>query len=237
MSAVKDEPMEQENAWPLQLEFQKELPKIVLSFEDDLEGALAAMDRYLDQQPPDSVRKSLLGWKGLFYLEHGRYEDAIRVFRLADEMNVLDDAQNFLTKDGLAKALIGVPDLNGAYDVLTQAVAEVAFPWGLLRLHVELSNVAASTGRPMPSETRTRLSQIAQYYGVDPLPEGEDAAALVHWLSDIVDACEARDKELSTAFRRAESQAEKERLVAEFLEEVDVPHFRERAKARLTRRP
>ena len=225
--------MEQEETWADEREFQKELPKIVLSYESDLDGALAAMDRYLDRQPPIAVRKSLLGWKGTFYRDHGRYEEAIRMYRLSDEIKIPDDLQNFITKDGLARALIGLPDLNGAYEVLTQAVDEVVFPWGSLRLHSELSNVAASTGRPLPSDTRVKLLRIAQYYGINALPDGEDAAALVGWLSDIVNGCEERDDVLEAALRRAESDAEKERLVAEFLDEVEVPHFRERAKARL----
>ena len=103
----------------------------------------------------------------------------------------------------------------------------------LLWLMRPLVDVADKTGRPLPSTIRAKLLQITQYYGIDALPDGEDAAALVGWLSDLVNACEAHDDVLDAALRRAESDAEKERLVAEFLEEVEVPHFRERAKARL----
>ncbi len=227
--------MTEDTISPLEVEFRAELPRILRMSDSDLDGALAAMDRYLDREPSSSFRKSLLAWKGRFYLEHKRYEDAVRVLRLADGSQASSDLQTFNTKLDLATALKESHDKDGAYEVLMTGLVEVGDAVLSLRLLRALVDVAASTGRSMPTSTGRSLQRVAQFYGMDPLPEEEDSAALVVWLDDLARDCGVRFDHLRCAVRRAETAAEKERLVAEYIESVSIPYFKEQAKDALRR--
>jgi tetratricopeptide (TPR) repeat protein len=214
--------------------FEAELVQILRTSDNDLEAALAALDRYLDQAPPPMFRKGLLTWKGRFYIEHKRYDDAVRVLRVADALQSRSDAANFITKADLAKALEEGGDPQEAYTVLIAALNEIEDPPCLLKLLCDLVRVTATTGQAMPPRAEVALSRAKQFYGFDDSPEGDLAAEAVLVEGLAHDASVLFDR-LYFALKRAESTAEKIRLVEEYIDCVTVPYFIKVAEERLQR--
>lgn len=150
--------------------FEAELPQILRLSDSDLEGALAALDRYLDQAPPPAFQKALLAWKGRFYLEHAKYDDAIRELQTADAIQIPDELQNFNTKTDLARALTGAGHPQEAYTALTEALNETEDPRFLLMLLGDLMMVRSNLNLALPARAQIALSRVKQFFGIDDQP-------------------------------------------------------------------
>lgn len=132
----------------LEQQYRAQLPQILRAAGGDLEAALAVLDRYLEQAPPRRLKKSLLTWKGLFYSEHGRHDDAVRELRAADELRGAGELAHFNTKIDLARALEKSGDPREAYAVLTEALDEIEAPDLLVNLLLALVRVGALVATP-----------------------------------------------------------------------------------------
>lgn len=118
----------------LERQFETELPRILALSEDDLEAAVAAIDRYLVQAPALGVKKSLLAWKGRLYLEHERHDAAACELQAADGLRSPDDLKNLNVKMDLAEALEKCGNLQGAHAVLITGLKEIQTPQARLKL-------------------------------------------------------------------------------------------------------
>jgi hypothetical protein len=213
----------------LERQFQDELPQICMVADVDLLAALVALDGYLGQTPPDKLKKSLLTWKGLFYLEHGMHDDAVRELRAADALNRADELSNFNTKFDLAKALELGGNPREAYAVLTAAVEEIHGPDlvpGLLRA---MARIAASAGLSVPPCAEAALNRVSLHYGLD-APPPADLAAVMARVADLVEGASARFSMLEDALKEADEQAQKIRLIEEYLDRATVPYYRHLAE-------
>lgn len=220
---------------PLKRHFQDELVQIMLGSENDLEGAITALDRYLAQAPDRDLQKSLLSWKGRFYVEHQRYDDAIRVLRIADGLHLRGDFDlgNFNVKSDLAIALEQRGDLQEAYVVWTAALDEMVAPWLLLHVLAALAPLSSHLSQPMPPRSEEALHLVKQYYGFDH-PLGANLPAEVARVNELVDSSEDFGH-LEYTVRKAESLAAKIGLVEAFLEEAIVPLYKREAEDLLQR--
>ena len=227
MSAEDEHETDEPSA--LEQQYRAQLPQILRAAGDDLEAALAALDRYLEQAPPRRLKKSLLTWKGLFYSEHGRYDDAVRELRAADELRGAGELAHFNTKIDLARALEKGGDPREAYAVLTAALDEIEAPDLLVNLLLALVQVASGTGQALPPRAEATLSRVTQHYGIDE-PTGADLAAEAVRVAELVRGASVRFTSLQDALQRAETPAERVALVEEYLEGVTVPRFKKLAE-------
>jgi hypothetical protein len=229
-----DSELEMNERSALERQYLDELPQILVTSEDDLGAAVAALDRYLSQAPPPKLQKSLLAWKGHFYLEHGMYDDATRVLQVADRLNTQDDLQNFNTKFDLAEALEKGTDPQGAYAVLTAGLDEIKEPSLLLNILHALVRLMSSSAQSMPLHADAALSRAKEFYGIEDPSTGDLPAETVR-VAELVHDAGVRFNRLRAALRGAESPAEKVGLVEEYLNGVTVPRFKQLAEDLLRR--
>jgi tetratricopeptide (TPR) repeat protein len=172
---------------PLGLKYRAELPDILRASDNDLDAAIAALDRYLEQAPPPAFQKALLTWKGRFYVEYQRYDDAVRVLREADALQGESDMQSFCTRSDLAKALEGMGNPQEAYAVLIAALEEIDELDLLIKLLRDVAGVASNSGLPVPPRAEDVLNRVKELYGVDESPSAGVAAEMVH-VADVLAA-------------------------------------------------
>jgi tetratricopeptide (TPR) repeat protein len=225
-----DDALEADENSALERQFQAELPKIVIASDNDLEAAVAAIEHYLDQAPSRELRKSLLTWKGRFYLEHGRHDDAARELRAADEIKLPDDLKNLNTKRDLADALERGGDPRQAYAVLTAALDEIDAPDLLLDVLQALVRLTSSRGQAMPPGADAALSRAKQFYGIDPSHAAGDLPAETERVAELVRDASVRFTRLQHSLAQAEGPAERVALVKEYLACITVPCFKQRAE-------
>jgi tetratricopeptide (TPR) repeat protein len=215
---------------PLKRQFRSELVQIIRGSQHDLEGALAALDRYLAQDPPPDFQKSLLSWKGRFYVEHKRYDDAVRVLRIADGLHVPGDIdlENYNVKFDLSTALEERGDPQEAYVVLTALLNEIEAPslMGVLLPH--LVRVSSRLGQPMPPRSEEALRLMKQFYGLDHPPEADLREEAVR-LDELVRADSVRFSRLHLALGEVENTAKRIRMVEKYLKRVRVPYYKREA--------
>lgn len=230
-----DEQPETGGKTALEREFELEIPRILRMSDSDLEGALAALDYYLERNPHAAFRNALLAWKGGFYLEHERYDDAIRELQAADALHIPNDLHNFNTKFNLAQAL----DMGGkseeAYAVLITALNEIEDPALLLDLLPALAWLSSSLGHALPARAHFALSQGKQCYGIDDEHELLDLHAEITRVTDLKHEASVRYDQLYLAICDAEGTAEKVRLAEAYIQDVRVPYFKGLAENLLAR--
>ncbi|MEZ4297825.1 MAG: hypothetical protein R3B70_22910 [Polyangiaceae bacterium] len=209
----------------LELEYRAELPKILIAADRDLDAALRALDRYLRRAPPLGLKKAILAWKGRFYLEHGRYDEAVRELRAADGLEVQDDLKNFNTKVDLAKALEKAGDTQGAHSVLTAALAETSEPSLLLKLLDLLVQVSVRSRLPLPSGAEMALSRAKQFYGLDQVLS-VDLSTDTARLAGLVHDDSVRLTRLHQSLSRAKTPGRRASLVRKYLAGATVPYFK-----------
>lgn len=230
-----DDEQEMYELSPLGLQYRAELPRILLLSDSDLEGALAALDHYMDRAPPPAFQKALLNWKGRFYLEHAKYDDAIRELRAADAIQIPDDLKNSITKSELALALEKKGDAVEAYAVLTKALNEIEIPSLLLDLLPALVRVGSSLGQALPAGAQVALRRAKEFYGIDDqhaLPDLCDEIARVEALKH---EASVRYDALHRAVRQAESIDEQVALIEAYINKITVPYFKQLAQNLLQR--
>jgi tetratricopeptide (TPR) repeat protein len=218
----------------LEQEYLDQLPQICMAADGDLAGALAALDRYLAQAPPRTLKKRLLTWKGLFYLEHEKYDDAVRELRAADAIDDAEELATFNTKFELAKALELGGDPEEAYAVLVAAMDEIDAPGLHLDLLRALAQVSPSAGLPLPVGAEAAFHRVKHHHGIDE-PASADLASEIVRVADLVHDASVRCTFLHDALREAESQPQKVALIEEYLGEVTVPYYRRLAEDLLHR--
>lgn len=220
---------------PLGQQYRAELLSILVRSESDLEGALAAMDYYLAQNPPPAFQNALLAWKGLFYIEHGRYDDAVQVLRAADALRVPDDQHNFITKYNLAKAL----DLGGhpeeAYSVIVQALNEIDTPSLLFDLLPALASFCSTLDHALPERAELALRRGKAFYGIDDQDAMPDLMSEIWRATDLKSEAAAGYGELERGVRETESLDEKLGLIDIYLRDVKVPFYKGLAENLLRR--
>jgi hypothetical protein len=214
---------------PLGLKYRAELLDILRASDSDLNAAIAALDRYLDQSPPPAFQKALLAWKGRFYLEHHRHEDAVRVLRVSDALPGQCDLANANTKLDLATALELSGDPGGALAVLIAALEEIDELGLLIKFLREVARVASSSDPTVPPRAEAALSRVKELYGVDDSPSAGFAAEVVR-VADVLQHDWVRFSMLRDALKEAEHQAHKVRLIEEYLARVTVPQYRQLAE-------
>lgn len=219
----------------LEQQYQAELPQILMESDENLELAIEALDRYLARNPPADFQKNLLTWKGRFYLEHERYEDAIRELRAADELPFSHELANFNTKFDLAIGLENSGDLRGAYTVLTKALNEIEAPSLFLNLLAPLARLAADLDLAMPARSQAALKLAKQFYGIDSWPEEEELSIEVPRLLELVRDASAGYGHLHVVLPQIESPAERVELVEAYLDGVSIPYFKGLAENLLRR--
>lgn len=214
----------------LEREFEKDIVRILRLSESDLEGALAGIDYFLERNPHPAFQNALLAWKGLFYSEHGRYDDAIRELRAAEELRGISDLQNFNTKHDLAKAL----DLGGhpeeAYSIILKALNEIESASLLFDLLPALAWFCSSLGQAPPERAEVALRRGKVFYGID------DEGALPDLISEIVRATDLKREaserygELERALRATENETKKLALIDAYVQDVKVPYYKRLAE-------
>jgi tetratricopeptide (TPR) repeat protein len=223
-----DHELDENGLSALERQFRAELVEIMLGSENDLEGAIAALDRYLEQAPPREFQNSLLCWQGRFYVEHERYDDAVRVLRLADGLHVPGDLdlRIFNVKSDLAIALEQRGEPQEAYVVWTAALNEMEAPWLMLHVLAAMAPLSSRIGQPMPPRSEEALRLVKQYYGFDHPPEPDLPAEAVR-LDALV---REENHDLHDTVRKTESLTEKIGLVEAYLSQVTVPRYKREAE-------
>lgn len=219
---------------PLGLQYRAELPRILRMSVNDLEGALEALDRYLEQAPPRAFQKALLAWKGLFYLEHKRYDDAIRELRTADALHFTSDLQSFNAKSSLAKALENKGDPLEAFMLLTKALNEIETPSLQFDLLPDLARLSSSTGQALPERAQIVFDQEKQFYGID-VQHAADLPAEILRVADLVHNAAVQFDHLEFVLKHVESLPEKVRQIEAYIQDVRVPYFKGLAENLLRR--
>lgn len=214
----------------LERRFQAELPHILVTSDSNLEAALAILDRYLDEAPGPELRKSLLGWKGRLYLEHGRHEDAARELRAADGLQLPDTLRNFNVKFDLADALAKTGNPQEACAVLTAGLREINEPDLLLKLLDALARITSSSGQALPPGADVALESVKRFYGIRDSSEAADLLVETARVAKLVHDASMRFDDLRFAVQRAETPDEKARLIEEYLGNIDVAHFKQLAE-------
>lgn len=214
---------------PLDQQHRDELPQIRVASEDNVNLALEALDRYLAQNPPVDLEKSLLAWKGRSYIERQRYDDALRELREADALPSPHELSTFNANFDLALALENSGDLQSAYMVLTRALHQVEAPPLFLNLLPPLARIAASLNVVMPPRAQNALQLTKQFYGIDLLPE-EYGSIEIHQLLEMVRDAGAAFSHLRVILGRTESPEERVELVEGYLSEVEIPYYKQLAE-------
>lgn len=236
---MKCVPMEKNNEQdtyqhsPLGQKYCAELPRILRMSDSDLEGALAALDYYLEQNPPPAFQNTLLTWKGTFYLEHGRYDDAVRELRAADALRIRDDLQNFNTKYTLAKALDLGGNAEDAYTVLAKALDEIEEPSLQIDLLPALAWFSSSLGRALPERAMHALGRGKQFYGIGDQDALSDMFAEITRVKDLKHEASVSYSALILAIRRTESAGEKMALIEAYIQGAKVPYYKRLAEGLL----
>jgi tetratricopeptide (TPR) repeat protein len=225
-----DHELDENGLSALEKEFGDELVQIMLGSENDLEGAIAALDHYLAQAPPRELESQILFWKGLFYVEHQRYDDAVRVLRIATGLLVSGDLdlRIFNIKCALAMALEHVGEAQQAYVVLTAALDEMESPSLMLHVLAALVPLSSRLGQPMPPRSEEALPLVKQYYGFDHPPE-PDLPSEVARLNELVQSSEDFSH-LHWTVRKTEGLAKKIGMVEAYLDHVIVPLYKREAE-------
>ncbi len=214
---------------PLGQQYSAELPSILILSDTDLEGALAAIDYYLAQNPPPAFQKSLLNWKGHFYSNHGRYDDAVRELRAADEIQERSDLQNWITKYELAKAL----DLGGhpeeAYSVLLRALHEIETPSLQFDVLCALAFFCWSLGHPLPERAELALKRGKAFYEIDDQGALPDLMSEIERVAVLQREASSRYSEVTRAVRHTENPDEKLALIDAYLQNETVIYYKKLA--------
>jgi hypothetical protein len=226
---VKPRGTELEEKPQVEREFESALPEILAIAEQDRRKAVAAIDRYLQREPPSHLRKSLLVWKGRLYLEHGRHEEAARELWEADALPSRDDLQTLNIRMDLAEALAGGGDPRGAYDVLAASLSEIKAPPALLKLLHALAGATPASNQPMPPQSGAALRDVRRYYGIEDPPATDPAAEAIR-LAKLVDEAAVGHDRMELALLRAGDPPELIALLAEYIRGATVPYFRELAE-------
>lgn len=214
---------------PLGLQYRAELPRILRLSDSDLEAAIAALDRYLEQAPPPAFQKALLTWKGRFYNEHQRYDDAIRELRSADTLQCSAEIANFNTKSDLALALEKKGEAVEAYSILIKALNETADPHLHHYLLPDLARLSLKINQALPEGAELMLEQIKHSYGMTDSDALADLPAEILRVTALIKEASIHDDDLERALRTMDNANEKLALIDTYLQDVKVPYYKKLA--------
>ncbi len=230
MSTMKtNPPQDPPDKTALEREFEADIVRILLLSDTDLEGALLGIDYFLERNPHPAFQNALLAWKGTFYLEHGRYDEAVRELRAADALDIPEDFHQFNTKYELAKAL----DLGGhpeeAYSVLLRALHEIETPSLQFDVLCALAFFCWSLGHPLPERAELALKRGKAFYEIDDQGALPDLMSEIERVAVLQREASSRYSEVTRAVRHTENPDEKLALIDAYLQNETVIYYKKLA--------